>query len=86
MNNRIYSLALIVFAVANMAYGQCETWVGKPTQTDAENAHSIYRQALKAKDYTTAFENWQIAYKLAPAADGKRDYHYTDVWFSTKIF
>jgi hypothetical protein len=78
MNNRIYSLALIVFAVANMAYGQCETWVGKPTQTDAENAHSIYRQALKAKDYTTAFENWQIAYKLAPAADGKRDYHYTD--------
>lgn len=78
MNKQFFSLVFIVLAAVNLAYSQCETWVGKPTQTDAENAHSIYRQALKAKDYTTAFENWQTAYKLAPAADGKRDYHYTD--------
>jgi tetratricopeptide (TPR) repeat protein len=57
---------------------QCETWIGKPNQNDAENAHTIYRQALKANDYETALENWKIAYQLAPAADGKRDYHYTD--------
>ncbi|MBK8627582.1 MAG: hypothetical protein IPN86_19065 [Saprospiraceae bacterium] len=80
MNNRIISSIYVFIAVisANLLNAQCENWIGKPTQTDAENAHSIYRQALKAGDYTTAFENWQIAYKLAPAADGKRDYHYTD--------
>ena len=78
MNKHLFSLTLLVFAAVNISYSQCETWVAKPTQTDAENAHSIYRQALKAKDYPTAFENWQTAYKLAPAADGKRDYHYTD--------
>jgi len=78
MNKHFLTLAILVFVAAQTGFGQCETWVGKPTQTDAENAHSIYRQALKAKDYTTAFDNWQIAYKLAPAADGKRDYHYTD--------
>jgi transposase-like protein len=80
MNTRIFSSIYVFIAViaANLLNAQCETWIGKPTQTDAENAHSIYRQAIKAGDYTTAFENWQIAYKLAPAADGKRDYHYTD--------
>lgn len=80
MNNRFLNSIYVLLAVfsATFANAQCENWNGKPTQTDAENAHSIYRQALKAADYTTAFENWQIAYKLAPAADGKRDYHYTD--------
>ena len=79
MNNRFFSLLLgIVVISVNALSAQCDNWIGKPIQTDAENAHSIYRQALKANDYTTAFENWQIAYKLAPAADGKRDYHYTD--------
>ncbi len=79
MNIRIFSLLVTMVTVSGFTLNaQCDNWIGKPTQTDAENAHSIYRQALKANDYTTAFENWQIAYKLAPAADGKRDYHYTD--------
>ena len=51
MNKHLFSLTLLVFAAVNISYSQCETWVAKPTQTDAENAHSIYRQALKAKDY-----------------------------------
>ena len=68
---------IVVFATS-LVNAQCENWIGKPTQTDAENAHSIYRQALKAGDYTTAFENWQIAYSLAPAADGRRDVHFMD--------
>jgi hypothetical protein len=80
MNNRIFFAFYVMLASVGLSIlnAQCETWIGKPTQTDAENAHSIYRQALKANDYTTAFENWQIAFKLAPAADGKRDYHFTD--------
>ena len=63
MNNRIFFAFYVILASAglSMLTAQCENWVGKPTQTDAENAHSIYRQALKANDYTTAFENWQIA-------------------------
>lgn len=50
---------------------QCNTWINSPTQNEAENAHSIYRQAMKVNDFNIAFEHWNIAYKLAPAADGK---------------
>jgi len=57
---------------------QCESWIGSPNETEASDAHSVYRQSMKTKDYDIAFENWQIAYKLAPAADGKRDYHFVD--------
>jgi hypothetical protein len=79
MNNRILNVFIAIFlsGIATLS-AQCDSWIGKPFQSDAENAHSIYRQALKGNDYKTAFENWQTAYKLAPAADGKRDYHYTD--------
>jgi tetratricopeptide (TPR) repeat protein len=70
----------IFFGVANTSdvIAQCQNWIGKPIQSDAENAHTIYRQAMKVNDNVMAFENWQKAYKLAPAADGKRDFHYTD--------
>lgn len=69
-------LVYVLWPAAGIA--QCDNWVGKPFQSDAENAHSIYRQALKSNDYALAFENWKTAFKLAPAADGKREYHYTD--------
>ncbi|MBK8348030.1 MAG: hypothetical protein IPL08_10505 [Saprospiraceae bacterium] len=49
-----------------------KNWIGKPNQTDAGNAYSIYRQAL-AHDYNTAFEQWQIAFKLAPATDAEKE-------------
>lgn len=57
---------------------QCETWIGHPKQDEAEGAHSIYRQAIKNENYTLALENWRVAYDIAPAADGRRDYHFTD--------
>jgi len=73
---------IIVFVVAltmvNLLAAQCENWVGSKLQEDAENAHSIYRQALKTEDYTLALQYWKQAYEIAPAADGHRDYHYTD--------
>lgn len=73
-------LMAMLFTVSSLALGnaQCESWVGSPKKDDAENAHSIYRQAMKSEDYSLAFENWEIAFGLAPAADGKRDYHFTD--------
>lgn len=67
-----------MFFIPLLASSQCETWVGKNIETDAKNFHSIYRQALKSSDFEIAFENWQKVYKMAPAADGKRDAHYTD--------
>ena len=66
---------LIFLPVANSQYN---TWVGSEFEEDATDAHSIYRQALKANDMDVAFENWKKAYELAPAADGKRDYHFMD--------
>ena len=56
----------------------CTTWNENPNKEAGEEAHSIYRQALKSGDFDLAFEHWQIAYDIAPAADGKRDFHLTD--------
>lgn len=80
MKVQLFICATIVYLSAAVVSvnAQCDTWIGKPTQSDAENAHTIYRQSLKSNEFELAFENWQIAYKLAPAADGNRDYHYTD--------
>lgn len=77
---KIVSLLIlnIVLLTGSNMFGQCKSWVDSDRQSDAENAHSIYRQALKMKTMDIAFENWQIAYDLAPAADGKRDIHYID--------
>ena len=77
MKNLITTL-IIIFLATNIGLSQCENWVGKAFEEDAKNAHSIYRQSLKIKDYDLAFEYWQQAYKFAPAADGKRDYHFWD--------
>jgi tetratricopeptide (TPR) repeat protein len=69
-----------IFTIMSVSIGtsQCASWNDSPKKDDAENAHSIYRQAIKTEDYKIAFENWQKAFDIAPAADGKRDYHFTD--------
>lgn len=73
-------LLATVFTIAAVSLGnaQCASWNDSPQKDDAENAHSIYRQALKSNDFELAFENWEKAFGIAPAADGKRDYHFTD--------
>jgi len=73
-----FILLLLTTIIVTDINGQCATWDGSPKVDDAKNAHSIYRQAIKTKDYELAFKNWQIAYDIAPAADGKRDYHFID--------
>lgn len=70
-------LALGVFTT-NSLVAQCETWVGSPKESAATDAHTIYRGHVKNKDLKSAYEQWKIAYEIAPAADGKRDFHYTD--------
>lgn len=74
-----YLVAIAGLLLASVSLSaQCETWVDSPTKEEAENAHTIYRQAMKDGDMALAFEHWETAYKLAPAADGRRAYHYTD--------
>lgn len=78
LNKKISSIlsVLALMAISLSAVAQCETWIGSDRENEATDAHSIYRDAYKQKDYKLAFEQWQIAYDIAPAADGKRDYHY----------
>lgn len=45
---------------------------------EAREAHVLYRDFLKNNSYEEAFGYWQKAYRMAPAADGNRDYHFTD--------
>ena len=82
------ALALLV-GVTSIATAQCETWTNSPRKEEAENAHVVYRPYLKDKteadvealgqeDFDIAFNNWKLAYELAPAADGQRPTHYID--------
>ncbi len=71
-------VTLTMILMSQTSFAQYNSWIGDPKEEDASNAHSIYRQAIKAEDWDIAFENWEIAYTLAPAADGKRDYHFLD--------
>ena len=74
------SFTLIFFAILGFAdmQAQCNTWIGSPEKGKLTDAHTIYRGHMKAKDLDAAYEHWKIAYEGAPAADGKRDFHYTD--------
>jgi len=72
----ITGLALIISISAGWA--QCETWVDSPKKDEAENAHVLYRQEVRGKNYAAALDFWKTAYNLAPGADGKRDFHYMD--------
>ena len=78
---KITKLTLTLFMgllFANIALAQCGKFTDTPKESEALEAHVLYRDAVKLKDYDGAFENWKIAYELAPAADGKRASHYTD--------
>jgi tetratricopeptide (TPR) repeat protein len=79
MKKQILGIVVVLLFIGySESYSQCATWNGSPRIDDAKNAHSIYRQAMKINDFKLAFDNWQIAYDIAPAADGKRDYHFID--------
>ena len=72
------SLALFIFSFV-MATGlsaQCESWVNSPNKSEAEDAHVIYRPFVKNKDFQSALAPWQVAFDLAPVADGRRDDHF----------
>ncbi len=69
---------LLLLLAAQITFAQCKTWNDSPDKGKAEDAHSVYRGLIKSEDYTNAFESWKVAYDIAPAADGGRDFHYSD--------
>ena len=79
----------ISFLTSNLSAQECQTWNDLSNKDEVENAHSIYRTYVKGKtvddiakmddaNFKIGFNNWKIAYDAAPAADGQRDWHFTD--------
>jgi len=70
-------LALFSLTSINLM-GQCSTFDESPKGEDGLVAHQIYRDAVKAGDLSGAYENWEKAYTIAPAANGSNYLHYSD--------
>jgi hypothetical protein len=75
---KVLTSIIVILLFSSVVYGQCQSWVNSPKKDMAEEAHVLYRQALKSKDYESAIPQWKTAYELAPAADGHRATHFTD--------
>ncbi len=75
---KIMIVSFVFLLMGTQIFAQCESWIGSPKEGEASDAHTIYRDHMKNKAFDAAFEYWQKAYTIAPAADGKRDFHYTD--------
>lgn len=71
-------IVLVLCTLSTVAWSQCETWVGKPNEDELTSDHSVYRSLVKNENYKDAFAAWKRVYEAAPAADGNRDFHYTD--------
>jgi TolA-binding protein len=84
---RPLALLLVLCASVSFMNAQCENWNDSSDKEKAENAHVAYRNFVKGtedfttlseEEFTSAFNNWKIAYEIAPAADGGRPFHFTD--------
>jgi len=64
--------------VSFQAAAQCGTFEESPQGDDGLIAHQLYRDEVKSKNLEGAYENWQKAYSIAPAANGKNYLHYSD--------
>lgn len=80
MKNFLYLpiLVILVTSMVDVNAQSCATWINSPKKDEAETAHTLYRDAIKAGKYADAFPNWEKAFTMAPAADGLRDWHYSD--------
>ena len=75
---KILTTTLCFVIAAGTLAAQCDTWIDSHRQSEAEDAHVVYRQHIKNEDYDGAFNMWKVAYEIAPAADGRRDSHFRD--------
>ena len=76
---KVYLLTSILSSSFGLlSFAQCKTWNGLPNMEALTEAHSVYRGYVKNENYKDAFPFWEQVYNEAPAADGRRDFHYTD--------
>lgn len=78
--NLLAKVSLILFCalIASTVEAQCGKFTDSPKEDEGLQAHVLYRDMVKLEKYDEAFDNWKIAYEIAPAADGKRPFHFTD--------
>lgn len=69
-------LALVLFAASAIA--QCATWNELGNKEEVEEMHVLFRDNFKMKAYDKALSYWEKLMASAPAADGKRDYHFSN--------
>lgn len=65
-------------AAIDSTLSTCPNWLSLRNQDDITNEYIIYRDAIKAGNFTRAFEGWKKVYEVAPAADGKRSTVFDD--------
>lgn len=80
MKNSLYLpiVLCVLTLMADVNAQSCVSWTNSPRKDEAETAHTLYRDAIKAGKFADAFPNWEKAFMIAPAADGNRDWHYSD--------
>jgi len=81
-NNMNFKALLTILSsmivVMSITAQDCKTWNGLADMEHLLEQHSVYRDNVKLENYKDAFKAWEEVYTKAPAADGKRDFHYTD--------
>lgn len=85
---QIGMIAVLIAVFTSSAFAQCATWVGLSNEGEILDAHSLYRDNYKMarkSDGTFDLERlkgalpyWTKVFEVAPAADGKRDWHYAN--------
>ncbi len=56
----------------------CPNWSILPNKDEVETNYVLYRDFLKVNDWKQAYDYWQKVYRVAPAADGKRNTVFND--------
>ncbi|MEM0993401.1 MAG: hypothetical protein AAGI49_10225 [Bacteroidota bacterium] len=82
----IIALLLTTYSLATFA--QCVTWNDLPNKAEVEENHVLYRDRYKearnadgtfnVEKVQAAMPYWEKVYAAAPAADGKRDLHFSN--------
>ncbi len=85
---QIGMVAVMIAAFTVSAFAQCATWNELSNKNEILDAHSLYRDSYKMarkSDGTfdvemlkKAIPYWTKVFEAAPAADGKRDWHYSN--------
>ncbi len=74
----LFSILSSLFLGIAVIGQDCKTWDGMADMEHLLEQHSIYRDNVKLQNYDDAVEAWEEVFTKAPAADGKRDFHFTD--------